>query len=302
MLIYRWEGLRHGPFSADFFQDAAGLENKITNSAGMDWPVIGSSGELASLMSMVSDQTVRCESTLMLTFRLNSKSIPKSSHPSWREVLSSIPGDYVRTGRGSSTDCLDDQAFEFGMKAKKVPDTKTVAEPPSIYYCPLPRSWPSAPPAGPVNTDLGRLYAEVNKAGPSGISKTELMVSIFWYLDLATSDVQDVLKITREELNRMLAMPHGDMPPAAFWAGYDTARLVSTTFWPEWQCLARRFMLEENGKVNPEGEGEVRCTPRIWVDIWGRKMEGKWEEAVGCAKGWLMSRPGMTEVCPLLRI
>jgi hypothetical protein len=56
--MYRWEGLRHGPFTSDFYEDAAGLEDKISKPAGMDWPVVGSSGELASLMNMVSDQTV----------------------------------------------------------------------------------------------------------------------------------------------------------------------------------------------------------------------------------------------------
>jgi hypothetical protein len=81
-----------------------------------------------------------------------------------------------------------------------------------------------------------------------------------------------------------------------FWAGYDTARLVSKSFWSEWQCSARQLKLDIDGRVNPEGEGVVRCTPRIWVDIWGRRLEQKWKEAVGCAKGWLVSRPGMSEV------
>ena len=78
--MYRWEGLRHGPFSTDFFQDAAGLEDKITSPAGMDWPVIGSSGELASLMSMVSDQTVRFEfgvnADLQVEFEIESEGFP----------------------------------------------------------------------------------------------------------------------------------------------------------------------------------------------------------------------------------
>jgi hypothetical protein len=106
------------------------------------------------------------------------------------------------------------------------------------------------------------------------------------------------LGINRDELDQMLAGLSTTNHPRVFWAGYDTARLVSQSFWPEWQCPARRFKLDEDGKVDPEGDGEVRCTPRIWVDIWGRRMEDKWDEAVGCAKGWLISRPGLTEVRP----
>jgi hypothetical protein len=94
-------------------------------------------------------------------------------------------------------------------------------------------------------------------------------------------------------------MSNATTEPLVFWAGYDTARLVSTSFWSEWLCPARRFRIQEDGKIMSEGDGEVRCTPRIWVDIWGRRLEDKWAEAVGCAKGWLVSRPGMTEVSPV---
>lgn len=55
----RWDTLRLGLFTDDFYQDAARLENKLATSSGVEWPVVGSSGELAALMNMVSDQTVR---------------------------------------------------------------------------------------------------------------------------------------------------------------------------------------------------------------------------------------------------
>lgn len=44
------------------------------------------------------------------------------------------------------------------------------------------------------------------------------------------------------------------------------------------------------------GGADVMCTPRKWVDIWGRRIDESWNQAVECARGWLMSRPGMTEV------
>jgi len=110
--------------------------------------------------------------------------------------------------------------------------------------------------------------------------------------------IQASLGVSRDELHRVLAAVADDrIQPTAFWAGYDTARLVSQSFWSEWQCSARQIKIGEHGRFSPEGEGEVRCTPRIWIDIWGRRLNEKWEEAVGCAKGWLISRPGMSEVC-----
>jgi hypothetical protein len=108
---------------------------------------------------------------------------------------------------------------------------------------------------------------------------------------------QAALGVSRDELHHLLAALSNDtIRPVTFWAGYDTARLVSKSFWSEWQCPARQLKLDIDGRVNPEGEGVVRCTPRIWVDIWGRRLEQKWKEAAGCAKGWLVSRPGMSEV------
>lgn len=110
---------------------------------------------------------------------------------------------------------------------------------------------------------------------------------------------QTALGVSRDELHNLLATLSNDMvQQTTFWAGYDTARLVSSSFWPEWQCPARRIKIEDDGRINPEGSGVVMCTPRVWVDIWGRRLEQKWEEAVGCAKGWLISRPGMSEVSP----
>jgi hypothetical protein len=124
----------------------------------------------------------------MLIFRWNSKSILRNSHPSWLEELSSIPGDYVRASSWDSADFADDHAFEFGMKAKKVGDVKVIAELPSIYHCPMPRGWNYDHNSTPM--DLSRLNVEVNKAGPGGISKAELVVSPLKCDSLTLANVQ----------------------------------------------------------------------------------------------------------------
>lgn len=54
----RWQTQAQGPFTGIFYEDAEKLENKISAPGGMDWPVIGSSGELAALMNMVSEHRV----------------------------------------------------------------------------------------------------------------------------------------------------------------------------------------------------------------------------------------------------
>jgi len=76
-------------------------------------------------------------------------------------------------------------SFEFGINVKKVSDPAPVVEPPSIYYCPAPRAWQVDSP----DADLSRLYAEVGKAGPKGISKPELEVSLSLSFVLTYTDL-----------------------------------------------------------------------------------------------------------------
>jgi hypothetical protein len=54
----RWQTQAQGPFTGIFYEDAEKLESKISAPGGMEWPVIGSSGELAALMNMVSEHKV----------------------------------------------------------------------------------------------------------------------------------------------------------------------------------------------------------------------------------------------------
>lgn len=69
---------------------------------------------------------------------------------------------------------------------KKVADPAPVVEPPSLYYCPTPRRWQFGSPGA----DLIQLHVEVGKAGPDGISKSELQVR-HWPLTLSCADIPD---------------------------------------------------------------------------------------------------------------
>lgn len=102
--------------------------------------------------------------------------------------------------------------------------------------------------------------------------------------------------LDERQLAEALADLTATTPPQCFWAGYDTARLVAITHWREWQCCAFSIRLDDAGRVMEGGGDEIVCTPRKWVDIWGRRIDDVWKQSVECAKGWLMSRPGMNEV------
>lgn len=104
------------------------------------------------------------------------------------------------------------------------------------------------------------------------------------------------MKTDQKHLASALAQLSDPAKAQVFWAGFDTARLVSTAYWQEWLCPAITLLQNEHGQVVQGGGAVIMCTPRKWVDIWGRRIDDVWDQAVDCVKGWLMSRPGMTEV------
>lgn len=84
-----------------------------------------------------------------------------------------------------------------------------------------------------------------------------------------------------------------------FWAGYDTARIVHTDHWTEWAIRTRPPIAHEDGRVtglSPDPNSERLVVPRRWVDVYGRLVKEEWEQAKRNVIGWVMSRPGMTEV------
>lgn len=57
---YRWQQLSDGPLPTTFWEEAEVLETKLEGAGdeGFEWPLIGQSGELGKLMSMVSNDEV----------------------------------------------------------------------------------------------------------------------------------------------------------------------------------------------------------------------------------------------------
>lgn len=91
--------------------------------------------------------------------------------------------------------------------------------------------------------------------------------------------------IQRQELQRQLKIDSASLDSAfsaisaVFWAGYDDARIVSTSHLADWT-------------VGVEGS---RVGPRRWVDIKGNLIVPDWERALRSVTGHVMHRPGTTE-------
>lgn len=141
------------------------------------------------------------------------------------------------------------------------PDT---TEPPHPRAFPKLQAWPPTPPAKPE--DINTVLAAVQNAGGPGIDRPTLQ---------AQTELSD------EALDAVFAsFTQGE--PKIFWAGYDTARIISKDFWHEWTVAVPNSSIE-------------RLSPRRWVDIWGNIIPEDWDRAVRSVTGQVMHRPGITE-------
>lgn len=151
----------------------------------------------------------------------------------------------------------DDDAFEFPLNVKA--NAALSATTPVI---PLPQleptlsAWPPMP-----DIDVAPILDLVHNAGPDGLTRAELHIQSGY-------STPDLLAAYAS-----LAM---DSTPEVFWAGYDTARLVSAKHWDAW--------------THPIDGARIR--PRRWTDIFGNMTED-WKRCLRCVATNITTRPGI---------
>jgi hypothetical protein len=100
---------------------------------------------------------------------------------------------------------------------------------------------------------------------------------------------------TRDALDTALAALSNEQTQRVFWAGYDTARIISISHSRAWMALTRPYVLSPHGALDRQA-GRVMCIPRRWMTIYGGVMEQEWRRARTCAAGHILGRPGIMEV------
>lgn len=116
-------------------------------------------------------------------------------------------------------------------------------------------------------------------------------------MDLDRTDKQEKLRL--DEAYTMPYLLAALAKREVFWAGYDTARIVHRVFWPCWAVHTAPPVVLEDGRIagiSQEPNADRLVAPRRWVDIYGRRVEEEWEKAKGNVLGWIVARPGMSEV------
>lgn len=147
--------------------------------------------------------------------------------------------------------------------------------PPQIPTHPI--AWPSVSGAGAVDDELVQhILDEVEQAGAEGLDKAELY---------------DMDGIEAEDVDNALSAIGAQRPLAVFWAGYDTARMVSTKFAQAWM----QPVIMPDERTNPPAQRPY-CTPRRWVDMYGTLLTDDLEMCVRGAVSQVVTRPGIREV------
>jgi hypothetical protein len=167
--------------------------------------------------------------------------------------------------RGSyNTRGLNDDAFEFGLKVVSngiQPISPPIA--PSLHTGPSLTSWNAHPVD--VHLAVSPLLDLVYAAGPNGLTRAEL---------------EDQTGYPAETLMDVYALLAADSPTEVFWAGYDTARLISVEHWNEWTVAVK----------------DRQVKPRRWTTISGEVLQGDWERCLRCTAAQIATRPGITIV------
>ncbi|OWZ55564.1 hypothetical protein C368_02504 [Cryptococcus neoformans 125.91] len=207
----QWQQLSDGPLPTTFWEEAEVLETKFKDAGdeGFEWPLIGQSGELGKLMSMVSNDEAE--------FSFNIKDFPAINIPHY------------------NTRKLNDDAYEFDFKVKRsvLACPPLAASAPNPFKCNVPSPWNTTAldveQSRQVLEAASRVIDAVIAAGPEGITKSSLQSM----LNLSINLLEGVFNTFQED------------SPAVFWSGYDTARLVAAEFWPSWTIRTRPFELKE---------------------------------------------------------
>ena len=168
----------------------------------------------------------------------------------------------------------DDAGFEMPLKVKLVGDLPRKDEdPPNPRAVPA-TDWPSSPQTRADEELQKQIMDEVEAAGPDGVDKAELYGS-----DLEPSSI-----------DHALAALTSAKPAVIFWAGYDTARIVSIKHSLAWMQPVIRL-----GQATDATPTE-HCMPRRWVDLYGEVIKDDLEKCIRCAVSHITVRPGIREV------
>ena len=82
--------------------------------------------------------------------------------------------------------------------------------------------------------------------------------------------------------------------PLAHWTGYNAVVLVHAGAIRPWTVVVSHHSAQAGAAA--DGPQSI-VFPRRWLDIYGRKLQDVWETALRAVLGFVLLRPGISQVC-----
>ncbi|WWC87968.1 uncharacterized protein L201_002870 [Kwoniella dendrophila CBS 6074] len=250
----RWEQVHDGFLPPDLTQHAQALIPKLEPEEGIEWPLIGESGELAALMNMVSNHEV--------DFGFDVNEFPSVKYEK----------DHFSTRK------LDDDAYEFPIHVRRL---SPISQPKSRVSIPAVTSfkplikWPTEIASKFDNQrTVKKVIEAVTASAVEGITKPELI---------------DAIGCEQETLKSALAALAEEEKHRVFWTGYDTARLVLTDYWESWSIKLRPRRVDNN----EQQLDDIRINPRRWYNLYGEWNCEDYKKSIESVKSLIILRPGI---------
>ncbi|KDQ54862.1 hypothetical protein JAAARDRAFT_352005 [Jaapia argillacea MUCL 33604] len=276
------QNLVGGLIPRDTFQDASALEDISTDQVDWrEWPLLATDGDCAALLELTSDVKVEfrvdtsgaqnargaidwnskkaddddIETALFVRFRDMAIVTPESpKSQSATVVMASVETEPQKEGHGLTIEGLKAtcrRAIHGPVDCKSCLEEEMSAL--AIDHAQL----------------VPRIVQLLDTAGPSGLTFGDLLSEV------GIPSRQNLLVIVG-------AMTDG-ICPLAFWAGYSTVVLVSSSYLRSWTVVVSEDPM-------------TRVFPRRWLDIQGCKIRDIWDAALRAVMGVVLFRPGVLQV------
>ncbi|KAF9243844.1 hypothetical protein BU15DRAFT_86274 [Melanogaster broomeanus] len=276
-----------GPFPRDLFQDATSLEDIAVEKEvdEMEWPLVASEGDLATLLQLVSEDQVDFTVDLSQSRAARPKIDWNSKRADDDDIETGIRLMFPRTlalepdatGNLTSETPLvetDTEAFcheEHGktLGGKEAACTLTISS--GLVNC-----------TGCIDATFSRFVSGLSQSDGELARRTfsyvraskETGVSKATCLGMEAGSQQRILDIVEKMTSTS--------PPVLFWTCYDTPTLVSSDYCDLWSVIL-------------SNEPLTFVFPRRWLDLRGYKLDSAWSAALRAVVGVVFLHPGLSQ-------
>ncbi|KAF8845363.1 hypothetical protein BDN67DRAFT_941224 [Paxillus ammoniavirescens] len=274
-----------GPFPRDFFQDAISLDDiaveKVVDE--MEWPLVASEGDIATLLQLVSEDQVDFTVDLTQSRYARPKIDWNSKRADDDDIETDIRLKFARTStaepdgpeNGSSeTPFVETDSDPLGREEHgKTLDGKEAA-------CTLKTSSGLVNCSGCINAAFTRFASGLSQS--DGKLARRIFDGVRTFKDIGANKTTCLGMVTGSQ-QHLLELVHKmtlTSPPILFWTCYNVPTLVAGDYYGPWSVIVSDDPL-------------TLVSPRRWLDPRGYRLDSAWSAALRAVVGVIFLHPGI---------